>query len=357
MWLQKLQAEGLRSFKQCEISFSHGINVLFGENGAGKTSILEGIHVLSCGKSFRTSSLVNVTHHDASMLTLYGEVVNLGNTSQLGVRISSSSEKELRLNRETTSGWSELAKSLPVLDIHPESYLLVTSGPSERRKFLNWGVFHVEQGFSKMWSEYSKAVKQRNFCLKTRNISQAKHWHHTLADHGEAISKQISNYCLEIVPRVNEILSLFGFTQSIRFEYTPGWDSRLGLKVALDNELRSDDLSLFTQVGPHRGDLKISWNGKLFAKTSSRGQQKMMAIALKLAQAKTIKQKYGKSIVYLVDELQAELDGKQTQIALEILAQLDSQIIITALSREAMKRLDQPIKWFHVKHGCVSSVV
>jgi len=356
MWLQQLQAQGLRSFTQCELTFSSGINVLYGDNGVGKTSILEGINVLSCGKSFRTSQVSNIITTGQSELILFGQVSNQDQSTQLGAQIGTGS-KVLRVNREKVNKWSDLAKILPVLDIHPESYLLVTGGPIERRKFLNWGMFHVEPSFAQIWSEYSRALKQRNFCLKSHNIRQARHWHQSLSHNGEIITQSLVRYCHEIFPHVNSILELFGFTEKLALKYSPGWDQSYSLDELLNQELQSNDLPLSTQSGPHRGDLKINWQGRPFSKASSRGQQKVLAIALKLAQAKLLRLSYEKSSVYLLDELPAELDNKRTEIALDILAKLDSQIIISAVSRESMRCLDTEIKWFHVKHDGVSSVV
>ncbi len=356
MWLQQLQAQGLRSFVECELSFSSGINVLYGDNGVGKTSILEGIHVLSCGKSFRTSKVSNIITTGKSELILFGQALNQQQLIQLGAQISSNS-KELRINREKVKKWSDLAKNLPVLDVHPESYLLITGGPTERRKFLNWGMFHVEHSYAQTWSEYNRALKQRNICLKTRNIKQARYWHQSLSQHGETITKALLKYSQEISPYVDEMLYLFGFSEKVALVYSPGWDQSCRLENLLDLELQSNELPLSTQNGPHRGDLKINWHGCPFSKTSSRGQQKVLAIALKLAQAKLLKQQYNKSSIYLLDELPAELDSKRREIALDILGKLDSQIIISAVSRESMRCLDKEVKWFHVKHSHVSSVV
>jgi DNA replication and repair protein RecF len=356
MWLQQLKAQGLRSFIECELSFSSGINVLYGDNGVGKTSILEGINILSCGKSFRTNKISNIISTGKSELILFGQVSNQDQHTRLGVQIGVGS-KELRVDREKVNKWSELAKNLPVLEIHPESYLLITGGPIERRKFLNWGMFHVEPEYAKTWSEYTRALKQRNICLKTRNIKHARHWHQSLSQHGETISAALQNYCYEIYPYVDEMLNVFGFTEKVDLFYSPGWDQNYGLEDLLDAELQSNELPITTQNGPHRGDLKINWQERVFSKTSSRGQQKVLAISLKLAQAKLLKQQYQKSSVYLLDELPAELDSQRREIAIEILGKLDSQVIISAVSRDSMRCLDKEVKWFHVKHSSVSSVV
>jgi DNA replication and repair protein RecF len=356
MWLQQLQAQGLRSFIDCELVFSSGINVLFGDNGAGKTSILEGINVLSCGKSFRTSKTSNIISSGKTELILFGQVLNQTEITHLGVQISPGS-KQLRINRETVNKWSDLALKLPILNIHPESYLLITGGPIERRKFLNWGMFHVELRFAQIWSEYSRALKQRNICLKARNIKHARFWHPSLSENGELITKSLAKYSKEIAPYVKEVLLRFGFMENIELTYSPGWNQDFSLEQLLDIELQSNELPFSTQNGPHRGDLKINWQNREFSKISSRGQQKVLAIALKLAQAKLLKHQYNKSSIYLLDELPAELDSKRREIAIEILAELDSQVIISAVSRDSMKCINKEVKWFHVKHGSVSSVV
>ncbi|MFK7795206.1 MAG: DNA replication/repair protein RecF [Gammaproteobacteria bacterium] len=356
MWLQQLQAQGLRSFSECELAFSSGINVLYGDNGVGKTSILEGINILSCGKSFRTSKVSNIITTGKSELILFGQVSNQEKIIQLGAQIATGS-KELRVNREKVSKWSNLAKNLPILEIHPESYLLVTGGPVERRKFLNWGMFHVEPNYAQLWSEYSRALKQRNISLRTRNIKSARHWHQSLSYQGEFITQALLKYSLEITPYVDEMLQIFGFTDKVELNYSMGWDKSYSLEEMLDQELQSNDLPNSTQSGPHRGDLKIDWKGKTFSKTSSRGQQKVLAIALKLAQAKLLKHQYDKASIYLIDELPAELDSTRREIAFDILGNLDSQVIISAVSRESMRCLNKEVKWFHVKHSSVSSVV
>ncbi len=357
MWLQLLQAQGLRSFQQCELTFAPGINVLFGDNGVGKTSILEGINVLSCGKSFRSNRISNIINLDSAELILFGEILTAEQDSiQLGVKINSSST-ELRINREKVKKWSELAKNLPSLEIHPESYLLITGGPIERRKFLNWGMFHVEPSYSQIWSDYSRALKQRSICLKSRNIKQARFWHQSLSQNGEMIAEFLTQYSNDLIPYISELAAQFGIADSIELDYSPGWDRTYSLEEMLDLELQSKDMPVSTLNGPHRGDLKIRWNNKSFSKISSRGQQKVLAIALKLAQAQLLKARSGKSSIYLIDELPAELDSIRRQVALDILGKLDSQIIISTVSRDSVSSINADIKWFHVKHSSVSAML
>ena len=356
MWLHKLQAHALRSFIDLDLSFEPGINVLYGDNGVGKTSILEGIDILSRGKSFRTSKLSQIINYDLTEFILYGEVCSDDHIHKLGIK-HKDHQSELHLNQQKVKKWSEFASILPIIDIHPETYLLVMGGPIERRKFLNWGAFHVEPSFLSTWSEYSKAVKQRNICLKTRKISEARNWHHVLHEKGTEISSILAKYCSNLTPFVQGLIKEFGFMDQIELTYKPGWDLDRELSDLLEEELLENEVPHVTQVGPHRGDLGIRWHGHQFAKTSSRGQQKIISIVLKLAQAELLKSSCGKSCVYLVDELPAELDINKQKTALTLLASLNSQVIISAVTKESIDYQNMSAKWFHVEHQSVSSVV
>lgn len=356
MWLKKLQANALRSFIDLEITFEPGINVLFGDNGVGKTSILEGIDVLSRGKSFRSSKIAQIINYDLSEFLVYGEVCDQDQFYKLGVKYKNKAA-ELHLNQQKVKKWSEFAAILPIIDIHPETYLLVMGGPIERRKFLNWGAFHVEPSFRSQWSEYSKAIKQRNFCLKTRKIADAGNWHHVLSEKGTVISSILNEYCTNLSPYVSDLLKQFGLDGQIDLKYEAGWDQEKSFTDLLEAELLEDEVPFATQVGPHRGDLKIKWNGRRFARTSSRGQQKILSIVLKLAQAELLKSLRDKSSVYLIDELPAELDITRRKTALNFLNSLDSQVIISAVTKESIDCVNMSAKWFHVEHQTVSSVV
>ena len=290
-------------------------------------------------------------------MTLFGEVNSGdGNHILLGAR-TGSGFRELHVNQEKVSKWSELAIKLPVLEIHPESYILIMGGPAERRKFLNWGMFHVEPSYARLWSEYTRAIKQRNSCLRFKQIEQARYWNKSLAEHGESIAHYLTKYTKDIAPIIGEISSLFSISDELSLSYYPGWDQDIQLETLLKNELVGEEIPGSTQYGPHRGDLRITWQNKPFSKVSSRGQQKALSIAFKLAQARLLKNESGKSSIYLIDELPAELDSQSRETALKLLDQLNAQVIITAVSKESVDYINNDIKWFHVERGYVTAMV
>ena len=358
MHLSTLRAQGLRLFQNLDIGLSPGINVFIGDNGAGKTSILEAADVLSRGKSFRAAHISDVVQHGQEQLIIAAEIVNGSDRSvQMGVA-RDSTQTQLRLNQKSVSKWSALTENLPLLAIHPESYQLITGGPGERRKYLDWGLFHVEPRFKKLWTDYARGLKQRNHCLRMQQFQEAHQWHQALHDNGEAITDLRSSYIAQISPIVQEVAGKLGLNDAISFDFKRGWDAHRALSSLLDEELKSANKPNTTQCGPHRADIAISWKGSKFAKTSSRGQQKILAIALKLAQAKHLFEQHKKSSIYLIDELPAELDRARCEKVLELLAQLNSQVLITSVSKDPVLALNhREINWFHVERGQVTSML
>ena len=166
MHLSQLTLQNLRCFKDLTLDLGPGISVFYGQNGAGKTSILEAIDFLSRGKSFRSAQFSDMVQHDKQKIMVSAQLEQEdGSKDRLGV-LRDTKETQLKCNGETVKRWSELAQRLPVLAIHPESFQLVMGGPVERRKFLDWGMFHVEPEYRKHLQMYSKALAQRNLCLK-----------------------------------------------------------------------------------------------------------------------------------------------------------------------------------------------
>ena len=157
---------------------------------------------------------------------------------------------------------------------------------------------------------------------------------------------------------MHEIADKLGLKEAIVFKYRRGWSAEFELMELLDKELNNQEPPISTQYGPHRAEIAISWQDGKFAKSSSRGQQKVLAIALKLAQATHLFEQYQKSSIYLIDELPAELDHARCESVLNLLAELKNQVLITSVSQDPVAGLtDQEIKWFHVERGNVTSML
>ncbi len=359
MWLQQLQAQGLRSFSECELSFSPGINVIYGDNGAGKTSILEGISVLSSGKSFRTSKVSNIITNGQAELVLFGEVSNLEQIIHLGAQIGPGL-KELRLNREKVNKWSELAKNLPVLELHPESYLLITGGPVERRKFLNWGMFHVEQNYIAIWKSYYRALRHRNALLKSErsfNSSELTGWEKLIAEEARKIDGMRDNY----INKLNQILNdkylsyVLSGTGAVKY-LNENYRNEDLCQLLLEN--RDNDIKRgYTSIGPHRVDISFVYEDFNVAKHLSRGQTKLFGAAVMSSQVDILKSS-GLDALILVDDLDAELDETSSKKMFELLQENNVQTFVSSLTKPPwINSEDKESAVFHVKHGEVEKMV
>jgi DNA replication and repair protein RecF len=350
MWVKKIGAQNIRSFAEFELKLESGLNIFTGPNGAGKTSILEALDVLSRGKSFRSSSMSPIIRFEQKEILVHAHVMNQDEEAfHAGIQYASG-QTLIKLNQEKIDKWSQLAAELPIIDIHPESYLLITGIPEVRRKFLAWGAFHVEPSFYPAWQKYHRALKQRNECLKQNNYKEAANWHPVMAETAQWIVKIFHQYTEAITPYIIDLTDYFGFEELIECDFDAGWDRTQSFQKALDAELLERNNT--TTIGPHRCDLKLHWQGKKFAKSSSRGQQKVLALAMKLAQASLLVESIDKTPIYLIDELAAELDDVRCEAALQVISSLNAQALITSVAPAPINKfINNQAKWFHVEHG------
>ena len=150
------------------------INILHGDNGSGKTSLLEAIHLLGMARSFRSTRLNPVISHEQGSCTVFGQV-ELGEeqSSALGISRDRSGEIRIRINGQSVRSAAELAETLPLQLINPDSFRLLEGAPKLRRQFLDWGVFHVEPRFLQAWQRLQQALRQRNSWLRHGTLDAA----------------------------------------------------------------------------------------------------------------------------------------------------------------------------------------
>ncbi len=359
MSLLSLNISNLRILAEASIEPSLGLNLIYGENASGKTSILEGIHLLATARSFRSANLADIRRYGEQNVRVTAKVTSAaGDSAFIGIE-KSADVLNMRAAGEKLTRVSALAAWLPVQIIHPDSHQLVSGGPKLRRQFLDWGVFHVEHAFIQVWRRYDQALKQRNAALKAQSPNKAvMAWDKTLNEAADAIHTLRLKY-------VEALLEVFpGFTQAISGEhgfqlgYQAGWDTSQPLSTLLLENLAKDRQRGFTSVGPHRADLVFRMDERRAKPQVSRGQQKMLVMALSLAQAELFSQQTGRSCVILLDDLAAELDNVHRGKLLAILQKMALQVFITAVSKEALDISTwQDAKVFHVEHGQVKEVV
>lgn len=353
MALEKLVINQFRNLEPMELHPSSSLNIIYGNNASGKTSLLEAIHYLSTARSFRTPNIADIIQHDSDYLLLSG----LANKIQMGIK-RSKKECLMKCNGQVVDRVSDLAKHLPLQVIHPESHHLVSGGPKVRRQFIDWGVFHVEQGFYDVWSRYQKALKQKNSALKQRMYSIYHAWDEELSRMALKLNVMREAYIREFLALLPEFTQAIVGHHSIEMVYQPGWDTEHNLFQILKNSINKDVQRGFTYFGPHRAELMIKVNGYKAQAEISRGQQKMLVFAMRLAQAKLFGLKSGRVPVVLIDDITAELDQYHQATLMNVLSDMNAQVFITCIEPKQLAcDYWKDKKKFHVEHGCVQQVV
>lgn len=352
MGLEHLRIDAVRCLTDVTLDLHPERNYLWGSNGAGKTSFLEAIYLLARGRSFRLRQTSRLVRHGADELSVFGRVRDVeGHTDRLGAAYGTSG-LSAQLNGEAVKSQAEMLRLLPVHVIDPRLHQLIEAGPSERRRYIDAGVFHVEHQFLADWRHYRRVLGQRNAALK-RGVSPGELdlWTEPFLSAATAVDAARTAYTKALAEIAAEQgKALVG--HDVRLQYRHGWRRGVSLAEALDDHLDRDRAIGFTQVGPHRADLKLEFDSGGIRETASRGQQKLVAAALVIAQVKLFELRTGHRSTVLVDDASAELDVEAQSRLKVALDALESQQILTGLSVDALKP-DSGFPVFHVEQGRV----
>jgi len=356
MLLKQLQIKDFRNLKQTSFTPISGVNLIVGENASGKTSILEAIYYLSHVRSFRTQHVSDLISRQSAYLQLVANIeTSDNNTIPIGIR-RSKNRSEIRVNKEPVKRVSDIAAQFPVLAIHPDSYKLITGSPSQRRQFMDWGVFHVEHGFFQAWQRFRKSLSQRNAALKSKQKNDVcQLWNSEICSTANYIDQLRYNYFKKLEPYLNDLSQMFFSNDTVSIEYKRGWPSDRELSELLDANLQKERLQGYTYYGPHRADIIIKVNGQSAQTCISRGQQKTLVALMRLAQAKQFSHVTDKSCVLLYDDLAAELDIAHKRTILSVLSSMDIQLFLTAIEETQIELSDWSESGvFHVEQGVIS---
>jgi len=357
MYLSEISTDGFRNLNPCRIELSSDLNIIYGNNAAGKSSILEAINYLVSGRSFRTAKQNHLVTHNLDYFTLFGR---FSDSSKIGVTYNNVDKtRRIKLNNELVRSLSSIASLYPAQTLSPESYHLIDSGPNQRRKYLDWLLFHVEHSYQNIWSDFYKALKLRNAFLKQSHsyvdINELEVWNKPFEQAADKVTKLRSRIAKVILAKVIDILTRLQFSEAeqLRISYYSGYtgdlNSRLGESVAKDRLLGT------TQYGPHKGDLRLKIGKHLAKDVLSRGQKKLLINGLYLAQTEILKENTQKDSLFMIDDFSSELDeGNQSALIRSLQEQNNVQIILSCLNADVLKHLIKGynnVRMFHVEHG------
>ena len=350
--IRLFRVDNFRCIEKAELEFSPEFNLVTGPNASGKTSLLEALAYLGRGKSFRGAPTPNLVRHGESEFVLFGTAEGAAGARKIGVR-NSREGLEVRVDGSSAGGAAALADALPLQVIDPEVHNLVAGGPELRRRFLDWVAFHVEHEHLNTWRRFRRVLKQRNAALKMKAApASIRSWNAEFVEIGLELDAS-RRRALEVASTALVEYGEYLLGTELGFAYLPGWGKERSLEEALEDGLERDVQQGSTQFGPHRADLRVSYDERQARKLVSRGQQKLLASAMILAATETAQTALERPLLLLLDDPAAELDRQSLEKLMAAVAGLGCQVVATSLEREALE-LPPGAAVFHVEQGVLT---
>jgi len=351
MSLTRLEVQNVRLLTDVVLEPEKGLNIIIGRNASGKTSLLEAIYLLGTGRSFRTKQINQVIRRGAGDLVVMGQISDELGERRVGLQHSGRC-RTIHMNGSPVTSAAVLAQTLPLQAITPDTHYEFLRSSAYRRGVLDWWLFHVEPDFYPKWLRYRRLVSQRNAALRSRLPPTARYaWDNELASTGEQLDQWrrefVASWNLEFGRIANYLLG----TASARFVFDRGWRDNTPLLEQLRQDRGQDEARGFTQSGPQRADIVLTFDDGEARSGASHGQQKMLIIALRLAQVRLFSQQTGRQCTLLADDVGAELDHEHRGRVLEMLAGLGSQVFATAIDVHEVLAVEHRASMFHVEHG------
>ncbi len=361
MSITNLKIQNLRNISAATLSPSSAINVIHGENGSGKTSVLEAINVLGLTRSFRTSKARHLVQTDQAATVVHAEIDPLqqGLKQSLGVQRPVEGDARIRYGGEDI-GISTLAELVPLQVINSDTFMLLEGSPAIRRQFLDWGVFHADKAFIQLWRGFKRVLKQRNTLLKCGKIDNQLRqvWDREFISFSEQLTRLRKEYLSLLKPEFEQVVSQLLADMQIELGFSCGWDKKRELDEVLASSFERDLRQGFTGSGPQRADLRLKVDGHNAAERLSRGQKKLVVSALKLAQGALFQRMNSRPCIYLIDDLPSELDSVHGELFCQVLEQSSNQCFITCVDVNSLKQYWHPqtdIATFLVDAGNITS--
>ncbi len=349
--MERLELHGFRNLVDTRLAPHPRLNVVVGANGAGKTSLLEAVYFLSRVRSFRTRQLDRLIRWGAEE----AQVAGLRYGDRLGVA-RSPGQTRLRLNGAEAGARSSLAERLPVQVINTEHQRLVLDGPRVRRQFLDWGAFHLERDYRSRALRYHHALRQRNAALRADDRRSERAWTPILAQYAAQLDAARERFVDALQPTWEQLSRRWLGLEGVGLRYYRGASAAQAWEEVLAEQQERDRAQGFTGRGPHRADLLLSHGRLPAADALSRGQQKLLVVALLIAEVRLWAER-GLAPVLLIDDLPAELDPEHLRAVLETVTAEPAQVFLSAVTAEALPASLPPGNWYAVHQGTLSAMV
>ena len=320
MIINSIELNNFRNFVKKKIEFDQYINVIFGNNGQGKTNILEAISFACLSKSFRTKNDGDSLQYEKDNFRILARVVlDSKIEKKIIVDFSKSYGKKIEIDNSTIRSYSEIFGVFPIVILSPEDDIITLGPPHERRRFVNFVLSQLDKEYLKLIQDYERTIKQRNKILQDAKQSRYKFiqkiepWNEKLFQLAKVITEKRAEFISvleKVVQPIHQDLTVF--LEKISFFYNPSfkkkWEKFEDFKEMLEKTANEEIMKGVTLIGPHRDELTFALDGHDLRKGGSRGQHRSLLLALKIGIYKLIKEKKNETPIFLLDDIYSEID-------------------------------------------------
>lgn len=358
MAISRVFIEHFRNLTAVDLELDHGFNFLVGNNGSGKTSLLEAIFYLGHGRSFKSAVSNRIISYEQPHFILHAKIQEQQHHWSVGLQKLRQGNSIVKINGEDGNRISDLAHLLPMQLITPEGLTLLNGGPSYRRAFLDWGLFHHHNHFHLAWVSLNRLLKQRNAALQqVTSYAQLVIWDRELVKLAHQVSTWRAEYAEALRTEIEQTCQLFLPELEISVSFHQGWEKERDYATLLEQSFERDRMMGYTVSGPQKADFRFKANGLPVEDVLSRGQLKLLMCALRLAQGEHLTKQKQRHCIFLIDDFASELDQYKRALLAERLKKSGSQVFVTAITESQLKQM-QPEKHrtFRVENGCILPV-
>jgi DNA replication and repair protein RecF len=353
MSLNTLRIKNFRNIKDFRVELDPGFNIFIGKNGSGKTSILEAIYISFRKKSFRTNKIENCINLQENF---YSTFIQTQEDDYVVSQKQVNKNSLVKVN-DNLANSKELAFLVPVQIINNNIFNVLDSGSKYRRKIIDWGLFYSEPSFIDIWAKYNKALKNKNAALKSnQGTNDIQAWNSILAKTGFSIHSQRKKYLNELSKTLQTIIQKD--KKNISMQLTDSWESEAVLEKEITQSLKKDMYYRVSQVGPHKTDILFSQDNMEIKNIYSRGQQKTFLLNLYLSQSINLFENYGKKCLFLIDDINSELDHENLSFLINTLVNINAQTLITSINDDTLSYFNNlNHRVFHVEREMINNSI
>lgn len=359
MQVERLELQNFRNYRTLSIDFSEGVNIIYGENGQGKTNILESIYMCSTGKSHKGSKEKEIINHDCDEAHIKADFKGSAGNRRIDVHLRKNKEKGIAFNRVPIKKIRELYGKIFVVVFSTEDLDIIKRGPSDRRRFIDIELCQMDQVYVENLISYNQILKERRELFKKldepgKDLGMLKEtldiWDLQLVNYGNKIIKRRREFINEMNEVIKEIHgNITSGKENLKLVYEPSVKEDDFYEELLRSRER-DSILKQTGVGPHRDDFSFFCDGTDMKIYGSNGQQRTCALSLKLSEIKMIETRKHEKPVLLLDDVLSELDRNRQKMLVKSLAGLQTIITCTGIDEFVEKEIQNATK-FHIKNG------